>query len=133
AGNVIAPSLAGSVEFAVQAFGVGLVVVMGHTHCGAVHATLSRLAGGHAPGGNVTDIVERISPAMRTLLEGRGGGRLDATDPELLQLAVRANVRASVSHLVHASQEIERRVQDQSLAVVGAVLNLESGAVSLID
>jgi carbonic anhydrase len=133
AGNVIAPSLAGSVEFAVHAFGVGVVVVMGHTHCGAVQATLDRLMGGHSPGGNVTDIVERISPALRTVLETGVATGKQATDTELMELAVRANVRSSVSHLVHASRHLEQVVNAESLAIVGAVLNLETGMVALIE
>jgi carbonic anhydrase len=130
AGNVVAPSLAGSVEFAVQAFGVQLVVVMGHTHCGAVRATLTHLQGGASPGGNVKDIVERVSPAVRTVLDA-AGERSPSVD-SLVSLAVKANVRASVSHLAHANRRLEERV-DGGLVILGAVLDLESGVVELIE
>ena len=130
AGNVIAPSLVGSVEFAAEKFGTRLVVVLGHSHCGAVQATLEELA--HRPeerSPNLASIVDRIRPSVETLLE------TDLRhDPEaLLHYAVRANIRASASQLRHASAILETLVQDDGLLITGAEYNLESGLIDFFE
>lgn len=128
AGNIVAPSLVGSVEFAVETFGTELVVVMGHSHCGAIAATVEALTGGaRAPSDNVRDIVERIAPAITPVVE-RGGPAA-----ELLAAATRANVRASANHLRHASSILEQKVSEGRLLVVGAEYALETGVVDFFD
>lgn len=126
AGNVCAPSLVGSVEFAAATFGTRLVVVMGHTGCGAVKATLDALARGDAAlSPNVRDIVERIRPAVAPFV---------GADPaSALAGAVRANVIATASHLRHGSRVLEEMIRDGELLVVGAEYSLESGAVDFFD
>jgi carbonic anhydrase len=128
AGNVCAPSLVGSVEYAASMFGTELVVVMGHTHCGAIKATIqSLLESGAHPSENIRDIVERISPAIVPLLD-RG---LDAT--ALVREATRANVRHSAEHLRCGSDLLERRIRDGRLTVVGAEYSIETGKVDFFD
>ncbi|CAG0908099.1 unnamed protein product [Cyprideis torosa] len=130
AGNIVAPSQVGSVEFAVEQFGTRLVMVLGHSHCGAVAATLSAIKAGAAPGSrNINSIVDRIRPSVETLLEAPG----DIDDETLTNLGVRANVRASVSHLSHGSQLIENYVQNEGLIVVGAEYSLATGEVEFLD
>jgi carbonic anhydrase len=130
AGNVVAPSQIGSVEFAAERFGLRLVVVLGHSRCGAIQATLEQLQRPREnQSRNLTSIVDRIRPAIEPLL---------ATDlrhdPDALrQHAVRANIRASVSHLRHGSQLIEQLVQTSGLLVVGAEYSLETGVVDFFD
>ena len=129
AGNVCAPSLVGSIEFAASTFGTELVVVMGHTNCGAVIATLDALSGA-VPielSENIRDIVERISPAVRPLL-GHGLSTVD-----LLHAATRANVLHTAAHLRHGSRVLERRIADGRLLVVGAEYSLTTGAVDFFD
>lgn len=127
AGNIIAPSGIGSVEFAISKFGVRLVVVMGHTQCGAVTATLESLRG-EAPGSrNVRSITERIRPHVYELANAGLSG--DA----LLTAAVRANVRAGVAHLRYGSALIEEAVRSGDLLVSGAVYDLGSGRVEFIE
>jgi len=130
AGNVVAPSQVGSVEFAAERFGTRLVVVLGHSRCGAVQATLDELtrpAGAGSP--NLRAIVERIRPAVEGLLETDL-----AADPErLTQAAVRANVRASADHLRHGSAILERLIADEGLLVVGAEYSLDTGLVDFFD
>jgi carbonic anhydrase len=127
AGNIVAPSLVGSVEFAAATFGTELVVVMGHTRCGAVKATVDALTmGAAAPSANVRDIVDRIAPAVYPLAENLKG-------EELLQAATRANVRASANHLRHGSRILEERVAAGRLLVVGAEYALETGVVDFFD
>ncbi|MDQ3033715.1 MAG: carbonic anhydrase [Myxococcota bacterium] len=130
AGNVVAPSIVGSVEFAAATFGTPLVVVMGHTYCGAVDATLKAIQQGQqAPSDNIRDIVERIRPAAETVVS------VGASLPRerLLDEAIRANVRNSVSHLRHGSRVLEDRVAKGLLQIVGAEYDLESGRVDIFD
>jgi carbonic anhydrase len=129
AGNVVAPSIVGSVEFAASKFGTELVVVMGHTHCGAISATLDALAGGPAAASeNLHDIVSRISPALVGLAASQTEG-----GESLLRRATRANICAATDHLRHDSRILERMVSDGSLLVVGAEYDLETGRVEFFD
>jgi carbonic anhydrase len=127
AGNVVAPSLVGSIEYAVHSFGSPLVLVMGHTGCGAVKATIEHLrAGASATSENVLDIVERISPAVAPLVAG-------ADPADLLARATQANVLASVAQLQRASHLLAERVAANKLLIVGAEYSLETGVVSILD
>jgi carbonic anhydrase len=129
AGNIVAPSQVGSVEFAAERFGTPLVVVLGHTQCGAISATLETMSNRGSQSPNILSIVQRIRPSVEALL---------ATDlrndPErLYHEAVRANVRASANHLRHGSSLLERLIDDGRLLVVGAEYSLESGQVDFFD
>lgn len=126
AGNVVAPSLLGSVEFSVIKHQCRLVVVLGHTHCGAIAATVHELkqpSSDRSP--NLQSIVNRIQPSVQTLLESG----VAEDESELLRLAVRANIRASVSHLQHGSQILEKFISTEGLRIVGAEYALETGKV----
>jgi carbonic anhydrase len=130
AGNIVAPSQVGSVEFAAARFGTRLVVVMGHSQCGAVIATLEELLGrGSTRSRNVRSIVDRVRPSVEALLADRRADDLDA----LVREAVRANVRASVAQLRHGSELLERLIREDGLLVVGAEYALESGVVTFVD
>jgi carbonic anhydrase len=130
AGNVVAPSQIGSVEFAAEAFGTRLAVVMGHSGCGAVKATIDEIQGRtRHESGNLRSIIDRVRPAVDPLLETAG-----SLHPErLLAAAVRANVHLSVDRLCHGSEVIEQRVGSGELLVVGAEYSLETGAVEFFD
>jgi carbonic anhydrase len=130
AGNIVAPSQIGSVEFAAERFGTRLVVVMGHTNCGAIHATIEAISGEQGSASrNLMSIVNRVRPSI----EGLMATEL-ANDPvRLHREAMRANVRASVSHLRHGSEVIERLAHEGGLAIVGSELDLESGEVTFFD
>ena len=130
AGNIVAPSQIGSVEFAVERFDISLVVVLGHTLCGGVGATLDVLQGRAKAGSRgLLSIVDRIRPAIEPLLATEL-----ANEPEALVLAaIRANVRASANQLRHGSEIIERMVLERGLAVVGGVYNLGTGEVEFFD
>jgi carbonic anhydrase len=130
AGNVVAPSQVGSVEFAAEAFGTRLVVVLGHSNCGAIQATLQQLARpSREQSRNLASIVNRIRPAVEELLE-RGPARDQRT---LEHLAVRANIRMSADHLRHGSELLEQLIQNEGLMVVGAEYSLETGVVDFFD
>ena len=128
AGNIVAPSLVGSVEFAVSEFGTRLVVVMGHTHCGAVAATVDALAHGRAPeSGNLRSIIDRIAPHVEYLFEtpGEPAARLAA--------AVRANALAVARELRHASPPLQSLVDHGRVVIAPAVYDLETGVVTFLD
>ena len=130
AGNIVAPSQIGSVEFAAAQFGTRLVVVLGHTRCGAVLATLSELqqpTEEQSPG--LRSIVDRIQPSVQELLTTEL-----RHDPEALaRSAIRANIRASANQLRHGSKILEQLIQEDGLLVVGAEYSLESGVVEFFD
>lgn len=130
AGNIVAPSQVGSVEFAASRFGTRLVVVMGHTQCGAILATLEELQGRSTnQSRNLRSIVDRVRPSVETLLSGRRQQDID----NLVCDAVRANVRASVNHLRHGSELLEKLIQETGLLVVGAEYSLETGIVDFFE
>lgn len=129
AGNIVAPSQVGSVEFAVSQFGMPLVVVLGHSMCGAVKATLEEIKRpSDQTSSNVLSIVSRIRPSVELLLE------TDLhDDPEhLLKAAIRSNTLASTNSLRHGSQMLEQLILEDSLAIVAAEYSLETGVVEFI-
>jgi carbonic anhydrase len=130
AGNIVASSQIGSVEFAAERFGTRLVTVLGHSQCGAVLATLEELQQPtNNQSRNLRSIVDRVRPSVEALLvtELRH-------DPEaLMRHAVRANVRVSASHLRHGSEVLEQLIQRDGLLVVGAEYSLETGVVDFFD
>jgi len=130
AGNIVAPSQIGSVEFAAARFGTRLVVVLGHSQCGAVIATLEELLGrATSESPSLRSIVDRVRPAVEPLLAGRQGAEPDA----LIREAIRANVLASVNCLRHGSELLERLTRQDGLVVVGAEYSLEDGVVTFLD
>jgi len=130
AGNIVAPSQVGSVEFAAERFGTRLVVVLGHTECGAILATLEELGRpSEGQSRNFRSIVDRIRPSVEALLATEFGDHADA----LVRKAVRANIRVSADHLRHGSEVLEQSIQKDGLLVVGAEYSLESGVVDFFD
>jgi carbonic anhydrase len=129
AGNIVAPSQIGSVEFAAARFGTRLVVVMGHSGCGAILATLEDLRNPSKQSRNIQSIVDRVRPSVEPLLETPLRDDHDA----LIRTAVRANVRASCNQLRHGSELLEQLGHDEDLLVVGAEYSLESGLVDFFD
>ena len=127
AGNIVAPSIVGSIEFAASQFGSRLVVVMGHTGCGAIDATVHALETGlGSESKNIRSITDRIAPHIEHLV--RPGQR-----KSIVREAMRANVRAAVDHLRHGSRLLEELVLDRRVSVVGAEYELETGAVHFFD
>ncbi len=130
AGNIVAPSQVGSVEFAAGRFGTRLVVVLGHSKCGAILATLEELGRpSEDQSRNLRSIVDRIRPSVEPLLGTELGHDRDA----LVRQAVRANIRASANHLRHGSQVLEQLIEKDGLLVVGAEYSLETGVVHFFD
>ena len=130
AGNIVAPSQIGSVEFAAEQFGTRLVVVLGHSQCGAIRTTLQQLQRPiENQSRNLHSIVDLIRPSVEALLATELRHDLHA----LVGAAVRANIRASVNRLRHGSDIIEQLIQRAGLMVVGAEYSLETGVVDFFD
>ena len=126
AGNIVASSQVGSIEFAAERYHVRLVVVLGHTQCGAILATLEELERPfEVQSPNLRSIVDRIRPSVEELLAPAYGHDHEA----LVRHAVRANIRASVNHLRHGSRILEHYIENDGLLVVGAEYSLETGLV----
>ncbi|MDF2176694.1 carbonic anhydrase [Aliiglaciecola sp. CAU 1673] len=130
AGNIVAPTQIGSVEFAAEQFGTRLVVVMGHSHCGAIKATLDQLRRPKdSQSKNLRTIVKRISPAVEGLLSTDLVNKPD----ELVNQAVLANVRMSANMLRSGSDILEQMVDNEDLLIVGANYSLETGEVTFLE
>ena len=130
AGNIVAPSQVGSVEFAAERYGTRLVVVLGHSGCGAILATLEELQRSvEHQSRNLRAIVDRVRPSVEGLLKTDLRHDLDA----LVRQAVRLNVSASADHLRHGSPVLEQLIKDAGLLVVGAEYSLETGHVEFFD
>ncbi|MEG9302725.1 carbonic anhydrase [Psychrobacter celer] len=134
AGNVVAPSQIGSVEFAAEKFGTKLVVVLGHSHCGAVTACVEALINpeqNYTP--NLQSIVDRIRPSVYNLHELATANGQDVDADELLDRSISANVRMSVSQLKHGSRALEDLTRSGKLLIVGAEYDLETGKVRFLE
>jgi carbonic anhydrase len=130
AGNIVAPSLVGSVEFAAERFGTRLVVVLGHSRCGAVTATLDELQRpAENQSRNLRAIVDRVRPSVAAFLSTDLRHDRDA----LIEQGVRANIRASADHLRHGSEVLEQLIARNGLLVVGAEYYVETGLVDFFD
>ena len=130
AGNIVAPSQVDSVEFAASRFGTRLVVVLGHSQCGAILATLEELQQPPSlQSRNLRSIVDRVRPAVEGVLKTCAGHDMNTVVHE----AVRSNVRSSADHLRHGSRVLEQLVRNEGLLVVGAEYSLETGMVEFFD
>jgi carbonic anhydrase len=130
AGNIVAPSLIGSVEFAADRFGTRLVVVLGHSSCGAIAATIEEL---HRPAldssPHILDIVNRIRPGVEKIVAQHESEGALAVEHAVMT----ANVRASVDQLRHGSAIIEHQIANDGLVVTGAWYSLETGKVEFLE
>lgn len=130
AGNIVAPSQVASVEFAAAQGRTRLVVVLGHSTCGAILATIEQL---RRPlldqARNLRSIVDRVRPSVEPLLSTELASRPD----DLVRAAVRANIRMSVDHLRHGSELLEELIARDGLRVVGAEYSLDTGLVDFFD
>jgi carbonic anhydrase len=128
AGNIVAPSLVGSIEFAASEFGTRLVVVMGHTQCGAVRATVRTLAKEVGPPSrNIRSIVDRIAPHLAHI------GEAQMTDDERMLESVRVNALASAHELPSSSDLLRELVSEGQVRIVAAVYDLTTGIVTFVD
>lgn len=130
AGNIVAPPILGSIEFAAQEFGTRLVVVLGHTECGAVLASLETIERpGKKPSPNLQSIIDRVSPAVaESVKHGR-----DLEPDDLVRDAIRRNVRASAAQIRHDSRVIAGLIETGGLRIVGAEYSIDTGEVEFFN
>jgi carbonic anhydrase len=130
AGNIVAPSQIGSVEFAAERFGLRLVVVLGHSNCGAINAAIEELGrGSREQSRNMRSIVDRVRPSVQAFI----GTSIAQDHDALVHHSVRANIRMSANHLRHGSEVLEQLIENNGLVVVGAEYNLATGVVEFFD
>lgn len=129
AGNVIAPSLLASIEFAAANFGSPTVIVLGHTLCGAVSATID-----HAlhpenplPSPHLEELVGRIRPAIEVTHRSQSD-----SDQDFLVAATVENVKRSRRLILEQSQITRNLVSDGKLSVEGAILDIATGVVTFL-
>ncbi len=130
AGNVVSKTQIGSIEFAAQEFGARLVVVLGHSNCGAIGAAILELERQlDEPSENIHSIVDRIVPAIKPVFEQN---HIRENPEELYRESVRANVRASVEQLKTGSQKLESLIEKDGMRIVGAEYSLDTGIVEFL-
>jgi carbonic anhydrase len=130
AGNIVAPSQIGSIEFSATQHGARLVVVLGHSQCGAILTTIQELGRrSEDQSRNLQSIVNRVRPSVEALMETE-----IAKDPaDLVRRAVRNNIRMSVNQLRHGSDILENLIENEGLKIVGAEYSLETGVVEFLE
>lgn len=129
AGNVVAPSLLASIEFAVANFGSSAILVLGHTLCGAVKATCehTRNPSVALPSPHLEELVGRIRPAVEATQR-----ETPVTDPGFVEKCAIANVQRSMRLIVEQSQIVRDAIAKEQVSVKGAILELPTGAVKLL-
>ncbi|MGE4233489.1 MAG: carbonic anhydrase [Bacteriovoracia bacterium] len=131
AGNVVAPSLLASMEFAAVNFGSAVILVLGHSQCGAVKATIDHIKNpnNELPSSNLEELVGRIRPAVQRVFKETN----NSSEKDFSERCEVENVRRSMSLIIEQSQILRNLVHDNKLSVHGALLDLESGKVNFLD
>jgi carbonic anhydrase len=124
AGNFVTADGLGSLEFGAAVLGTKLIMVLGHSSCGAVNATVAALQKGNKLPGHIADLVRAMKPGIEGEIE-QGGSNLE-------QRAVAANVRHNVKRLQQATPILAKMVAEKKLSVVGALYDLPTGKVALV-
>lgn len=124
AGHVVDSAVLGSIEFAVAALSVPLIVVLGHDSCGAVKATMEAVSGGEVPTGFVRDIVERVTPSV---LAAHRAGKRSAEEVE------GEHVRATIRLLTERSSLVSSAIAQGTLGIVGAQYALDEGRARVLE
>ncbi len=124
AGNFVSPDSLASLEYGAAVLGTKLILVLGHSSCGAVNATVGALQNGNRLPGHIADLVRAMKPGIAPVLTKPG--------EDLEQRAVVANVRYQVQRLQHAKPILEEMNAQKKLRVIGAVYQLATGKVELV-
>ncbi|MFN8361886.1 MAG: carbonic anhydrase [Candidatus Kapaibacterium sp.] len=118
AGNIDDDDISGSMEYAVEHAGAKLIVVMGHTQCGAVKGAIA-----NAKLGNLTQLIAKIRPAIPA----------DSHDPNIVFETVKNNVKLTIADILHRSDVIREFVEAKKVAIVGAYYDIETGTVTFME
>ncbi|HLP52280.1 MAG TPA: carbonic anhydrase family protein [Chitinophagales bacterium] len=128
AGNVVNTDIIGSIEYACKVAGSKLIVVLGHSNCGAVKGACD-----HIEMGSLTELLSKIQPAVYLEKETTNPSDRHSGNHEFVENVATLNVRRSVKNIVDRSHIIEQLIETGKIAIIGAKLNLESGAVEFFD
>jgi carbonic anhydrase len=127
AGNIVAPSIVGSIEYAINKLNVKFILVMGHTNCGAILSTLDCIQNKKLVTDNVKDIVERILPSVVEIAKSN-----ELSENSKILMSTKTNIHASVNQLKHASRILENKFANGDIQIIGAMYHLESGRVEFL-
>jgi carbonic anhydrase len=122
AGNIVNTDILGSMEFACKVAGSKLIVVLGHSKCGAVKGACD-----HLEMGNLTELLSKIQPAVyqeKSTKEVR-----NSTNQTFVENVAKINVKRSVKNIIERSNILERMIENSEIGVVGAMHNIETGKV----
>jgi carbonic anhydrase len=124
AGNFVTTEGLASLEYGAAVLGTKAIMVLGHTSCGAVNATVEALQKGNTLPGHIADLVRAMKPGIEPVLKQPGA--------DLNQRAVIANVRSNVRHLTEAQPILAEMVAAKKLKVVGGVYDIATGKVTMV-
>lgn len=128
AGNVVNSDIIGSLEFACKVAGSKLIVVLGHTHCGAIKGACD-----HIEMGNLTDLLAKIQPAVYEEKSIMDPSKRNSKNPEFVENVTDLNIKRSVKAILNRSYILEHMVENGEIAIVGAKHHLDTGKVVFFD
>jgi carbonic anhydrase len=128
AGNVVNTDILGSLEFACKVAGSKLIVVLGHTQCGAIKGACD-----HVEMGNLTELLSKIQPAVYEENEVSEPSNRNSKNNKFVANVTNLNVKRSVSSIVNRSYILEQMLEKGEIAIVGGVHNLETGKVDFME
>lgn len=128
AGNIINTDILGSMEFACKVAGSKLIVVLGHTRCGAVKGACD-----HVEMGNLTELLSKLQPAVYAEREFREPDQRTSKNAVFVERVAAINVRRSVKSVIERSYIIEQMVESGALGVVGGMYDVETGKVEFFE
>ncbi len=128
AGNVINTDIMGSLEFACKVAGSKLIVVLGHTNCGAIKGACD-----HVEMGNLTELLSKIQPAVYQETKTTDPNMRNSSNKKFVENVTKLNVRRSVKTILNRSYILEQMVESGDIAIIGAMHNLDSGMVEFMD
>ncbi len=126
AGNIVNTDILGSMEFACKVAGSKLIVVLGHTKCGAVKGACD-----HVEMGNLTELLSKIQPAVyqeKTTSENR-----NSSNSTFVENVAEINVKRNVKNIIERSFVLEQMIENGEIGIIGAMHNIETGEVSFYD
>lgn len=126
AGNIVNTDILGSMEFACKVAGSKLIVVLGHTKCGAIKGACD-----HVEMGNLTELLSKIQPAVyqeKTTLENR-----NASNSTFVENVAEINVKRNVKNIIERSFVLEQLIESGQIGIVGAIHNIDTGKVNFYD
>lgn len=124
AGNVVNTDILGSMEFACKVAGSKLIVVLGHTKCGAVKGACD-----HVELGNLTELLSKLQPAVYAEQETVDPGKRNSRNSDFVENVSAINVKRTLKNIVQRSYILEQMVENGEIGVVGAMYNIETGRV----